>query len=257
MMKNFMKTITKESVWSLYRIEFVDVDLSNYVQQGGHKYHPLPKWIANRKAIINPQNDNEFCFMYAATLANNLEYFSSVSHPEKITKRLKDMTQELNWSGIDFSQKVWKPEFLKFEKNNPGHKLIVYTIDPDKEKFITKCFQSKPQSVQEERMVLTLFFDSENGHFSVIKNKSKLLSKQMTGKYRGKCHFCIGCDNVFKSEEAKNNHENACFERKTKKYPLRDKDTGEVKKMRFKNVGKMSKCPFVAYADCEDFLRPM
>ena len=72
-----------------------------------------------------------------------------------------------------------------------------------------------------------------------------------------KCHLCIGCDNVFKSEKAKDDHGNDCFGRKTKKYPPRDKDKGEVKKMKFKNIERMSKCPFVAYADCKDFLRPL
>ena len=37
----------------------------------------------------------------------------------------------------------------------------------------------------------------------------------------------------------------------------RDKKTGEVPKMKFRNIAGLSKCLFVGCADSEDFLKPM
>ena len=44
---------------------------------------------------------------------------------------------------------------------------------------------------------------------------------------------------------------------RTRKYPPRNAETGEVKKLKFKNFGGLSRCPFVCYADSEDLLSPM
>ena len=72
------------------------------VIDGNHYQSGLKK----RHGLINPKNYDNYCFMNAATIAANLEYFKNVFHPERITKVLKDMTYEFDWSGIDFSQKV-------------------------------------------------------------------------------------------------------------------------------------------------------
>ena len=37
----------------------------------GSSYLPLPDWIARKKAIINPQNEDEECFKWAVIAAEN------------------------------------------------------------------------------------------------------------------------------------------------------------------------------------------
>ena len=60
------------------------------------------------------------------------------------------------------------------------------------------------------------------GHYSAIKNKSAVLSKQMTGKRQAKCYFCDRCDNVSKSEKARDNHQKKCFGERTRKFRNKD-----------------------------------
>ena len=38
----------------------------------GSSYLPLPDWLARKKAIINPHNDDEECFKWAVTAAENV-----------------------------------------------------------------------------------------------------------------------------------------------------------------------------------------
>ena len=50
---------------------------------GGSSYLPLPDWIEKKKAIINPQNNDEECFKWAVIAA--LEWTEINSHPERVS----------------------------------------------------------------------------------------------------------------------------------------------------------------------------
>ena len=51
----------------------------------GSSYIPLPKYLADKKALINLKNDDEQCFKWAVTRAIN----PTESHPERIDKKLR------------------------------------------------------------------------------------------------------------------------------------------------------------------------
>ena len=66
---------------------FDSVDLLHYslnkisLNRGG-SYTDSPKWLKNKKAIINKKNEDGKCFQYAITLA--LNYQNINNHPEEI-----------------------------------------------------------------------------------------------------------------------------------------------------------------------------
>ena len=41
---------------------FLDIDFHQLNLARGSSYLPLPDWLARKKAIINPQNDDDECF---------------------------------------------------------------------------------------------------------------------------------------------------------------------------------------------------
>ena len=89
-------------------------DLNKTSLDRGGSHIDSPKWIKNKKAIINPQNKkNDKCFQYALTVALNHEKIKD--HPERISK-IKPFIDHYNWNEIDFpfTGKDWK----KFESNN-------------------------------------------------------------------------------------------------------------------------------------------
>lgn len=53
------------SGWSLMRVEYLTMTQNQYKAFRGKSYLPLPKWIADKKAIINVQNKDNKCFMWA------------------------------------------------------------------------------------------------------------------------------------------------------------------------------------------------
>ena len=104
--------------------------------------------------------------------------------------------------------------------------------------------------------LVEIFLDKENNHFSAVSGKSALLFKQLGGKEK-KSFYCSRCNRAHKSGKARDNHQDLCDEKKEIKFLSRDKNTGEVPKMKFRNIEGLSRCPFVGYANSEDFLKPM
>ena len=92
---------------SMRRINFYfdSVDLLYYplqktsLSRNGSSYIDSLKWLKNKKATINPKNNDAKCFQYALTAA--LNYQNIKSHPERISN-LKPFIDQYNWKEIDF-----------------------------------------------------------------------------------------------------------------------------------------------------------
>ena len=79
----------------------------------GGSYIDSPVWLKNKKVTINPKNEDDKCYQYAATLA--LIYEEIESHLERVSN-IKPFINEYNSEGINYPSKTddWK----RFEKNN-------------------------------------------------------------------------------------------------------------------------------------------
>ena len=68
------------------------------VKRGG-SYIDSPEWLKNKKATINPKNNDDKCFQNALAVALNYERITKDS--QKITK-IKPFTDQYSWKKIDF-----------------------------------------------------------------------------------------------------------------------------------------------------------
>ena len=73
---------------------------------------PLPKELANKKAIINMQNEDNKCFLWCVLRAFN----PKDNHPERVDKDLKLNENTLNMEGIEYP--VSLKDIDKFENQN-------------------------------------------------------------------------------------------------------------------------------------------
>ena len=73
----------------------------------GGSYIDSPKWLKNKKATINPKNEDDKCFQYALTVALNHEQIKN--NPERISK-IKPFIDQYDWKEIEFlsTGKDWK-----------------------------------------------------------------------------------------------------------------------------------------------------
>ena len=62
-------------------------------------YIVSPEWLKNKKATINPENNDDNCFQYALTVALNHQNIGK--NPQRISK-IKPFTDQYNWNEIDF-----------------------------------------------------------------------------------------------------------------------------------------------------------
>ena len=126
-------------------------------------YTDSPDWIKDKKAIINPQNEDGKCFHYAATVA--LNYKETESHPERVSN-IEPFIIKYKWEAINYLAKMddWK----KFEKNNPSIAVnVLYT----KEKEILPVYISHHNSSREMQIVLLMIEHEEKDgwHYFVVK----------------------------------------------------------------------------------------
>ena len=63
---------------------------------------PLPKKIADKKAVINMKNDDDECFKWSVTRARH----PVEKNAERITKELKKQSEEFDWSELTFPVKL-------------------------------------------------------------------------------------------------------------------------------------------------------
>ena len=64
----------------------------------GGSYIDTSKWLENKKATINPKNNDDKCFQYAITVALNHEQIKK--DPQRITKS-KPFIDQYNWKKIN------------------------------------------------------------------------------------------------------------------------------------------------------------
>ena len=67
----------------------------------GNSYIKSPEWVASKKAITNPQNENDRCFQYSIIVA--LHHKEIKNHPERISPIHHYISWNYNWEDIDFT----------------------------------------------------------------------------------------------------------------------------------------------------------
>ena len=82
---------------------FLNINFHRLNLTRGSSYLPLPDWIEKKKAMINPQNDDEECFNWAVIAA--LEWTEINSHPERVSNLAK-FAYNYDWSGLEFPASI-------------------------------------------------------------------------------------------------------------------------------------------------------
>ena len=130
----------------------------------GLSYLLLPKWLARKKAIINPLNKDQECFKWAVIAA--LRWEDIDRNPQRISK-LKKFEADFDWSGIGFLVSI--RDIKGFEFRNQ----ILINILAIEGRQIYIC---RKGGNYEHAINLMLITESNRKHYVVIKSLSRLLS---------------------------------------------------------------------------------
>ena len=162
--KSFLQKYQKGLEESMRGSEFVydsndalHYNLNKESLNRGESYMDSPKRLKNKKALINPKNNDGKCFQYALTIALNYEKIKK--DPQRISK-IKPFIDQYNRKDINFPShsKDWK----KLESNNKSLALNILYVPHNTEK-IRHAYKSKYSLKRESQVILLMITDGENG----------------------------------------------------------------------------------------------
>ena len=239
----------KGSGWVFDKVLHFDILVDQFKPLVGSSYVPLPKFLADKKAIINPKNINDDeCFKWCVTEA---VYPQNVKR-ERISKKSRENAKLFNWDGIKFPVKI--TQIGLFEKNNPEYSVNVLGHH-EHWKFGKMVDEIHPIRISKhytsERTVINLLLmsDEDNHHYVLVNSISRLVGME-TNKHKTKSHICLNCFNTFSLEKSFKQHTEFCLNNETVKICMPDEDADPIM---FKNINRTQKVPFVIYADFESF----
>ena len=226
------------SNWVFQEIIRLEIHFANWQPLGGSTFIPLPAKLKNKKAVINPKNEDNQCFKWCVVRALNPVKKNS----ERITKELIEQAKSLNWNGLKFP--VGLKAIKIFENNNPsisinvfGYEEEVYPLKISKEKRINN-------------IDLLWISDEEKQHYCLINNMSRLIRSKLT-KHHETAEICRSCLNHFPNKDKLKNHEEYCFQNETIKIEMPKEESS----ISFMHHNRSIKVPFVVYADFEAFTK--
>ena len=156
-------------------IEGIDIHFHKIDLRRGSSYIPSPQWLKAKKAVVNPKNKKDnYCFAYATTIAI---YHKEIGRDlDRISNKLLDCTEKLEWDGIDFPASV--SDFKKFEKLNEGIALNVFFVPYDNEDEGTEVMNVEQEYISNynfTRKIQVALLKISNGkkwHFLALKSEA-------------------------------------------------------------------------------------
>ena len=136
----------------------------DYVNQLKYKCHKInlerdrsyldsPNLMKNKKATINPINDDDKYFQYAATVALN---HKEIRKSSQRTSKINPFINKHNWKGINYL--LGKDDWNKLEKNNP---TIPHNVLYIKKMNLYPDYISKHNSNHEKQIFLLMIPNGE------------------------------------------------------------------------------------------------
>ena len=240
------------SGWQFLKVIKLVLHTTRWEPLYGGSYIPLDPYLANKKAIINMQNEDDKCFMWSVLRA----LYPKDTNPQRIDKDLKSKQDSINMKGIRYPVNL--KAIGRFETQNPN--ISISVVGYNKVDLVHPIRVSKCTGCDHDIVLLLLkeAVKGENGeikektHYTLVKNKSALIASQINN-HKGSRHICLNCFNSFNSPETLETHKEYCYENESVKILMPPPGTY----LRFNKFHHSEKAPFVIYVDFESLIKPM
>ena len=225
------------SGWTLERILSLTLHTVAYQPLLGNSFIKSPEYIARKKAVLNIQNDDDKCILWA--ILAHLHPVKKQDHPYRVGK-YQPYEQELNMTGVSYPTPL--SDIPKIEKNNNlSINVIGYdVVDKFYPLYVTR-------DIKEQHINLLLIKEGEKGHYCLIRSFSALMNKRTKAKH--KRYFCYNCLHGFIRQSLLDDHIPICYKQRAQKVVFPEKE----KTIKFKDIKKQLRMPFIIYADFECF----
>ena len=177
---------------------YPDINFHQLNLMRSSSYLPLPDWLARKKTIVKPHNDNEECFKWSVIAAEKV----GMMDPQRVLN-LRKFMDNYDWSGLEFPVSI--KDIGKFESRN-NISVNVLAVE-GRDIYIHR----KGRKMGREINLLMVSEDGIN-HYTTIKSLSRLLKSSNT-KHKCKQHFCMNCLQGFKQESSRDQRQVCCEEK--------------------------------------------
>ena len=243
---------TEGSGWIFLKVIKLVLHTTRWEPLYGSSYMLLDPYLANKKALINMQNEDDKCFMWSVLRA----LYPKNNHPERIDSDLKSKQDSINMDGIRYPVSLRAID--RFEHLNPN--ISISVVGYNKVDLVHPIRISKYTGCDHDITLLLLkeAVKGENGkieektHYTLVKNKSALIASQINN-HKGSRYICLNCFNSFNSPKTLEKHKEYCYKNESVKINIPPPGTFS----RFKNFLHSEKAPFVVYADFESLIKHM
>ncbi|KAJ8912239.1 hypothetical protein NQ315_016581 [Exocentrus adspersus] len=136
--------------WALEHIMYLEVNVNKYAAMGGSSYIKLPKFIENKKAVINVNNQDQHCFLWAIV---------SALYPPN-NRRVNEVSSYPHYSNVFDTQGSCHPKLIAIRRHQEHDCNYIRTDIPSAEYRKDKCGNSVPGNIlkfdnnYEKQMVL-------------------------------------------------------------------------------------------------------
>ena len=238
------------SGWVVTRVMCLYVNIAKYQPLTGSSYMELPKYLKDKKAIVNVQNTDQKCLMWSLLSARH----PVKKNAQRVNKYIAHQ-DELDFTGIEFPTPLNQIPNVEHQ-NNLSINVFGYSesagIHP---LYLTKDLTSDPINL----LLITEVKDGKIlSHYCWIRDFNRLCHDQTRHKERK--HFCLRCISPHSSKRTLQDHMIYCRGVDTPPchavFPEKSED-GTNPTIKFKNIQHMMKAPYVVYADTESIIKPM
>jgi hypothetical protein len=238
---HFGQYLSLNTKYEFSRVLYIEFIVDKYEPLSSGSYIDLPKWIKNKKACINVQNEDNRCILYSIEALNNPP-LQDAQRPLKY-----DLT-EYNTFNIRFPTPL--EDIPTLEEQLDCTINIYRPIEGQK----IQCIRAIRYERNKHYNILliqdhALNYREGNYHYVAIKNLSRLIRSQQT-KHKSKMHFCLKCFQHKKTLEDLETHKDLCYTNTT--VDIMPSIQNRYKK--FKNFNRSLKIPYVISADMETLI---
>ena len=253
------KYLKNGSNWTIERIETLWLNIAKYQPLRGGSYIDLPKYIKDKKAVINVKNIDSNCLRWSLRSA----LFSTSNHSDRPSSY--PVEDGLNFDGILAPTPI--SQIKKVERQN---NLAINVFGVEKgvrdKKVVYNPFplQLSKQPDEIPRINLLLIDKEEDKdnqgnqgnqgtrmHYAWIKDLNRLLYDQNLHKSR--TYFCERCLHGYSREDLLEQHKPECRGHGKRAIGIQ-MPTKEKSILKFVDYQKQLKVPYIIYADFESII---
>ena len=176
-----------EFVFDCVNALYYDLDKTSLSR--GVSYIDSPEWIKNKKATINPKNNDDKCLQYELTVS--IYYEQIKNNPERITK-IKLFVDQYNWKEIDFPSH--SKDWTKSKSNNKSIALNILYV-PHNTKKVRHGYKSKYDLTRQNQVIILMITDGKKWHYLAVKSLPALLGG-IPGNNNGD-FYCLNCFHAY------------------------------------------------------------